>query len=167
MIVELEQRERAIAAHVGLLRYLTVLHRGYRQTHGQNNGDGLVWDRHIEGAGAELAVAKALGRYWTGAAVTMPDWLAGAEAEADVGGLQVRHTQRDDGCLIVNLDDEPAATFVLVTGRMPTYVLRGWLEGALAPARGTLRGRAPGAYFVPQSELEALESLELELAAAG
>lgn len=110
---------------------------------------------HVEGALGELAVAKALGMYWSGS-------INGFRAP-DVGqSIQVRTRSRHDYDLIVRDSDADEAAFVLVTGSAPEYHVRGWMRGALAK-RDEYRqehGGRPPAYFVPAAHLLSLGALE-------
>jgi site-specific recombinase XerD len=112
------------------------------------------WGTDIEGACAEMAVAKTLGRYWH-AIVSDPNGLPG-----DAGTYQVRSTVHDSGQLVVYEHDDAAAIFVLVTGRVPVFTIRGWLRGGLARRAEWWREKAKvPAYFVPQQELRPMSEL--------
>lgn len=112
------------------------------------------WGTDIEGACAEMAVAKTLGRYWH-AIVNNPNGLPG-----DAGVYQVRSTTHESGQLVVYEHDDAAAIFVLVTGRVPVFTVRGWLRGGLARRAEWWREKAKvPAYFVPQQELREMSEL--------
>ena len=66
--VTLEYYEVAQAAHVGQLRNLSAMSRGY-----ETKMPGREWQAHIEGACGEIAVAKAAGKYWGGSINTFKD----------------------------------------------------------------------------------------------
>lgn len=149
MIVEtLTWYEADIAAITGIRRQLKALEQGNPDCHGYS---GLGWDLHVEGAAAELAVAKARGVYW-GAHVNV--WSV-----ADLGArVQVRLRTQHHYDLIVRPDDADHHAFVLVTGRLPEYRIHGWIWGHEAK-RSEWRqtyGSRPAAYFVPQTELKPL-----------
>jgi hypothetical protein len=80
--------------------------------------------QHIATTCAEIGVAKHLGRFWSG----------GLEQGAcDVSGhVEVRYTNVDNGHLRVYEEDRDDATYVLVTGMMPKFHIRGWLRGEKA-----------------------------------
>lgn len=109
------------------------------------------WDRDINAAAAELAVALYLTAPWTGE----------TSRHADVGeDIQVRHSRRSDAHLLVWTGDRESDRFVLVTGFDGEYVLRGWLPGHLAKQPDRLRrigGRS--AYWSSQLELQPMEEL--------
>jgi hypothetical protein len=147
VIVTLTQPECAVAAHAGTIRQRLNQDR----TH-QHGYTGVGWDIHIEGAGAEMALAKYLGIYWVPAQMT-PQGHAG-DAAADVGPFEVRQTARANGSLILHKTDFADRAYVLVTGTMPTYNLQGWLYAADGWREEWWRSdvREP-AYFVPQDQL--------------
>lgn len=142
-----------MASEIGRLRHLVSVKRGLLDQHGFT-GDG--WAEHIEGACGELAVAKALGRYWDGSVNTFE--------QPDLPGLQVRTRSQTYYDLIVRPADSDDDLFVLVTGRCPRYVVRGWIKGADAKQEQWLQthGNRPGAYFVPQSALHEMSKLPSE-----
>ena len=144
--VTLTWREVVIAADVGVQRRVRSLAEGLDDSYGYNGQDD-VWTREVYGALAEMAVAKRLGVYWDAGVNTFK--------APDVGSLHVRHTQRDDGCLIVRAHDPDAALYVLVTGRVPAFVIRGAIHGTSAKRPEWMRdpGQVRPAYFVPQSAL--------------
>lgn len=149
--VELTWFEAFRAAEAGVMRHIEALKRKRPQTYGSVN---KPWDIDIESAAAEMAVAKGLGVYWT-AVAGRPENLPG-----DCGQYQVRSTTRENGCLILHDRDADDDVFVLVTGQVPMFTLRGWIRGAegknplyLSPGDGR------PAYFVPQHALMTLESL--------
>ena len=105
-----------------------------------------TWDIDIEGAMAEMAVAKATGMYFEPELDKFGD--------ADVGQLHVRHTVLPDGCLIIRPED-PEGRYCLVTGQLGRYRIVGCIDSL--DARQDIWMRAPqgrpAAGFVPQSAL--------------
>lgn len=105
-----------------------------------------TWDIDIEGAMAEMAVAKATGMYFEPELDKFGD--------ADVGQLHVRHTVLPDGCLIIRPED-PEGRYCLVTGQLGRYRIVGCIDSL--EARQDIWMRAPqgrpAAWFVPQSAL--------------
>lgn len=116
-----------------------------------------LWDIDIEAAGAELAVAKAMGVYWTG--------ICGyPEPAGDVGGLEVRSTKRMDGRLILHDRDKDDAPYILVRGAMPIYQIVGWIYGRDGKQErylfhGDGRSAHRRAYFVPVEALRGMDEL--------
>lgn len=149
MIVSLKAYEVYIAAMVGARRTISSL--GSSKT-GNVNAD-VGWHTDIEGAGGEMAVAKALDVYWDGSVDTykLPD----------VGKYQVRQTELSNGSLIVREGDSDDEIFILVTGKAPLYEVRGYMLGAAAKREEFVRdphGMSP-AWFVPQGKLSPIEDL--------
>lgn len=134
-----------LAALVGSNRHLIAMAKG-RSPQMEFAGT-TGWGVDIEGAAAELAVAKALGVYWSGQ--DTPD------CDGDIrAGEQVRHTERPNGCLIVHKKNADDHKFYLVTGIMPTMNVVGWIMGRDAKQEQWWRTNVPKpAYFVPQSAL--------------
>lgn len=134
------------AATVGAMRQIEALKRNRTDRHGYK-GDG--WSIHINGAAAELAVAKASGRFWHAL------HHAPAELPGDVGRLQVRWRSKPLWDLIVHDDDPDDAYFVLVVGDVPKLSIVGFIRGAEAKQKSYYQDPAGGrpAYFVPQAEL--------------
>lgn len=150
VMVSLSWHEAAMASEIGRLRQLAAVKNSLPDRHGYD-GDG--WSEHIEGALGELAVAKALNIYWDGSINTF-----GAH---DLPGVQVRTRSKHDYDLIVRDGDDPDAYWVLVTGKCPSYCVRGWILGrdAKKPQWRQAHGGRPAAYFVPQSHLQPITTL--------
>lgn len=143
--ITLTPEECRLAIVVGTERNLGNVLQGRQHRHGYAGGG---WSIHIEGAAAELAYSKFRDRYWTGALADSPVHTG------DVGLVEIRSTARPDGALIIHRTDHDERPYVLVTGRMPTVRLVGWLYGAEAKRDEFWRtdtGRP--AFFAPQSEL--------------
>ena len=150
MIIKLQPYEWAMAASVGMRRNMSAIADGRPDQHGFI-GEG--WGVHIEGACGEMAVAKALGVYWDGSVNTFKG--------PDVGSIQVRTRSEDYYGLLVRAKDADDDVFVLVTGRSPEFVIRGWLRGSEAKREEWLssHGGRPPAYFVPQERLRPIGEL--------
>lgn len=143
--VTLTSMEMLMACLVGVRRNIESIEQKLHANHGFM---GNAWEIHIEGACAEMAVAKVLENYWGGPVNTFKD--------ADIGQkIQVRSTQYKTGCLIVRKDDSSDDIYYLVTGIAPTYIIRGWLYGRDARKKKWLQAPAgrPPAWFVPQDAL--------------
>jgi hypothetical protein len=152
--VTLTAQEMMLAAYAGVRRCVASLSRGSQDAFGCNEADG--WGLHVEGSGGEMAAAKVLNMYWDGAFDTY--------SRGDVGALQIRTRTKHDWDLIVRSKDSDDDRFVLVTGTMPTFHVHGWILGKAAKDERWLRthGNRPPAYFVPQSELLSLDTLEIK-----
>ena len=143
MYVQLTMGELFGAACIGVRRQCQAVYRQARTTYGSKPNE--AWQCQIEGACGEMAVAKHLGRFWSGN-------LGDLDA-ADVGHLQVRTTSHDAGCLIVHPEDADDGVFILVTGLAPHFVLRGWMLGRDAKKDAFWKDGPRPAYFVPQGLL--------------
>jgi hypothetical protein len=149
--ITLAPHERDLAAWVGVRRNDEAKRQGLCHKAGYK-GDGQKVN--IEGAGGELAVAKALNVYWDGSVNTFkqPDLQ---------GGLQVRTRSRHDYDLIIRPGDAPEERYILVTGQMPHYRIQGWARGVdvMLPQYFKSPNDRPEAYFVPASKLQPIETL--------
>ena len=148
--VRLSWHESAMASDVGRLRQLAAIKAGLMDRHGYA-GNG--WAEHIEGAMGELVVAKVLDIYWDGSVNTF--------SRSDLPGIEVRTRSKGDYELIVRPHDSDESVFVLVTGKCPIYVVRGWIKGRDAKRPEWLKehGSRPPAHFVPQEALKPVEAL--------
>jgi hypothetical protein len=108
------------------------------------------WFYNIVGACGELAVAKALCRYW-------PAAINQKKHEPDVHpDIQVRCLALPHYDLIVRQDDPEDFRYVLCLGEPPTFEIPGWIDGASAKRPEWLfdRGdRQRPCFWVPQSAL--------------
>lgn len=150
--ITLEWYEYSIAAEVGKLRTMTAIRHGIPSKYGASSN---AWTDDIEGAAAEMAVAKYLGVYWGGSMETFK--------AADISEkIQVRQTKYESGRLIVRSEDRDDHVYVLVTGTIPNLTIHGWIEGSEAKQDIYLDSPndRPPAYFIPQSQLQPVEMLQ-------
>ena len=106
-----------------------------------------AWDRHIEGALSELALAKHLN-------VFIADHTD--RKCPDVGEVDCRATAHKNGRLIVHKNDPDERVFYLLVGYHGNYSVKGWIKGEDAKQDQwwtSPTGQRPPAYFVPQSAL--------------
>jgi hypothetical protein len=145
--VDLEFHEITQASISGVFRHVQNLKKQERlNSHGHDGEDS--WQRHIEGALAECAVAKYLGFYWPG---------KGDPDDVDVRPVNVRMTEKHSNRLILHGDkyDPPETIVFFVTGKDGRYWIRGWeLCGNLKTEDRWQdpKGGRP-AYFIPPSAL--------------
>jgi hypothetical protein len=152
MDVTLTWQEQLFAAQAGVMRRISAMARSRCEPYDTPKAD--LWGNDIESAGAEAAVAKALGKYWL-AVLQNPQ-----DADGDVSGIEIRSTCRSDGRLIVHDRDKDDAPFVLVRGTFPNYEICGWMRGRDAKKdKYKFNGDGRPAYFVPSSELRPIEEL--------
>lgn len=149
MNVTLTTSEIAAALQVAYRRQMEAVERKLPGRHGAADVQFCeALRRHINGAGGELAFAKALGIYWDAGVNTFK--------APDVGGFQVRTRSKATYDLIVREGDSDMEVFVLVVGEMPDYRIVGGIRGARAKRDEWLRdhGGHGRAWFVPQSALK-------------
>ena len=153
MRVSLTWSEVTQAAVVAVMRQVANIRDGRKDAHGLGPTT-AGWGIHVEGCCGEMAAAKALGVFWTGA--------LGNLRSPDIGQrIQVRASTLRDARLILHKDDDDAAAFVLVIGTIPEYLLAGWVLGADGKQESYWtdpKGGRP-AYFVPQARLRPMSTL--------
>lgn len=162
--VTLSWAEMLVAANVGVMRNVQCMKqgRGQGQRHTISGLD--PWGVNIEGAAGEMAVAKYLGTFWSGA-------LGDFDAK-DVGRYQVKtNTSRKWDHLIIRDWNPRDGIYIGVLSFMPRYVITGWISGEDGMKQEFFRDGLPGvpAYFVPRAALRPLSELprfEKEHAAA-
>lgn len=146
--VKLTYAEVQAAALTGVQRHVESLKAGHQNRYAANKDN--AWQLDIQGALGEMAVAKALGIFWSHS--------VNAFKAPDVGTLHVRSSTNADAPLIVRPGDDQAAAFVLVTGSDNVWTVHGWIR-ASAARRDEWRGNPGGygeAWFVPQQALTPL-----------
>lgn len=150
--ITLTPEELHMCATIASCRHIESLVSGRRDRHGAANSDNGL-GKHFDGACGELAFCKARDLHWGGTVNSFKG--------ADVGrNVQVRTRSEHGYDLIVRSDDSDLDWFVLVTGKPPTFVVRGYIRGRDAKRAEWIHnhgGHGP-AYFVPQSALRAFEA---------
>jgi len=147
--IELNQEEILQGAIAGVVRMTNALGRGNNTI---NSPDlDRIWQFHIEGALAEMSVAKAYNKYWS----------SGDVNKLDIGSWEIRNTPRPDGDLVIRQRDVELKKmdkyFFLVRGRFGKYDIIGFIKGADGLKDEWFRdptgkGR-PKAWFVPEKQL--------------
>jgi hypothetical protein len=147
----------AVAHEVAGQRIIMNLRDGAKSKHGAPTGikgDAL----HLMSCRAEMAVAKYLDRFWSGA--------VGEYSAADIGpgrGIEVRGTELPHGKLIVHPDKDPDdSIFVLVIASGRVFTLVGWMKGRVAKQQqwwSDPTGEGRPAFFVPQGLLWEMDDL--------
>lgn len=135
-----------------------------------NRKDGKVLDDSLgidkQGALAEMAVAKALGRAWDGKFFEISDWLKWREVGNDVSGLEIRSTKHKNGRLIVHPKDKQFAKFVLVIAHDESkYELKGWAYGleCQRPEYFADVGYGRPCYYAPREILRDIKTLPINI----
>ena len=154
--VELTAGELVAVAGVGARRRINAIHRA--RANEFQAGDDRKWGIEINGAAAEYAVSKLLGIHWQGFAegpsITHPDLAP---------NIEVRHTGRPDGGLIVYRDDSPNYIYVLVIGGDLSYKVVGYISGVDAQREVYWQGDGKlgkPAFLVKQEHLTPLNNAE-------
>lgn len=151
--VRLEWYELQQAASVAEARHVKSILDGRKPAYGAKEEGSL--EMHYQGAYAEIAAAKALGRYWPGSVDTF-------SREDIPPNIQVRATKNSSNRLIIRPSDNPKHAYVLVSGNAPNFTLHGWMFGEHAQNNEWVDapGGRPGAWFVPQSALYPIDALK-------
>lgn len=156
MLITLQNVELAQCTVAGLQRYMRKLNGDWRGHHYHNS---LSFQERVaeeaEGIAAEWAVAK----YYN-----LPfDPVQSNEfykKQADVGNaIEVRWTKYTDGSLIVYEYDRKTDIAVLVVGKSPTFVIKGWIPVAVAQKDRYKHDRQP-TWWVSQNHLQPIETLK-------
>jgi len=149
--VSLTDYELAMAANAACLRNIAAVKRGYK-----SKIEDQQWQSHIEGACGEVAVAKAMGKYWGGSVNSFK-----SSGDIDSTGWEVRTRSSHNFDLIVRKDDPDDRVFILVTGRSPNYCVWGWIKSEDAKQQKWIKdyGGHGEAYFVPHSALRPMGEL--------
>lgn len=156
MIITLENYEIEAAAIVGMKRNLGQGQKGGKlgnETTNKVKNKDFGWHIDIESTAAEMAFAKAFNLYWSFSVNTF-------KSLPDVDRYEIRHTQKDDGSLIVRPADkkkyDEKTVFFLVTGTSPIFTIRGWMQMRdICVDDFIFKGYngMPDAWFVPQKDL--------------
>lgn len=147
--IKLTAPEMILAGQIGVLRMVHVITKGRNHTYGSKDSDN--WQRHIEGAMGECAVAKYLGLFWNG--------TIGEINRSDVGKIEVRTAFDHNRRLILHKEDKDDSLFVFVTGGNGVYLIRGWIKCSDGKqdrywSDPTKENRP--AYFVPTTILKSM-----------
>ena len=147
--IVLTNSELFSAASVGVLRRLQSISKGYdKNVHAQISN----WATDIDGAAAEMAVSRVLGRYWSCHANNL-------HGDDVMGGIQVRSTTWPSGKLILRKRDQQHAkdTFVLVITTPPVFKIVGAIRGSAAMVPEYFQpanDKGGEGWWVPQDRLE-------------
>ena len=159
--ITLSWNEGLMAAMAGSMRRISNAKKPTVRTDAGEAADD--WNIDIDGAMAELALAKRLRLLW----------VPGTTGRCDFdGGIEVRSTIKHDNRMIFRERDTEKEgwqekRYVLVTGRFPTLWVRGWVYGREAAQdewwQDVGNGRPP-AWFIPSSALHSISTLVLDTA---
>ena len=144
MKIILSSAEIMIASQVGIMRQIEDIKANKKSFSGEKPE--LAWQRHVEGALTECAMAKYLNVYWSKQSWPHPD----------VGNIDVRSTHWEHGDLRIEPKDDNDRKFYLLTGLNGIYNMRGWMYAETAKQDKYLKTydkEREMKYFVPQSDL--------------
>lgn len=162
MIINLTEEEKEYAISIALKR--NEVHRKANRKDGKVLSDSLEIDKL--GALAEYAVAKALGKMWTGCFFEIDDWYKWREIGDDVAGLEIRATKHKNGRLIVHPKDKQYAKFVLVVAYNELqYELKGWAYGLECQRQEYWKdvGYGRPCYYAPQEILRDITTIPVKV----
>lgn len=143
LAVKLDRGEVHLAAMMGCLRQIDNIFAEKQSYIDEEQGEGFGWAANIEGCLGEIAFAKWSKRYWGGN-------LGNYKAD-DVGPYQVRTRSKHEYELPIYPRDRPDRYYVLLTGTVPEYRVRGYVWGAdgKRPEFYTRYGKGRPAFYVP------------------
>lgn len=151
-VVKLTEHEMRVAALIGAERQLQSA-----SSPGTKHGTPTLdpWMMHLNAVASEIAVAKALGRYWppsVGTFRSAADIPAGQHGPA----IEVRWISRADYDLKIRNDDSLESMYVLTSGNAPNIILHGYMQGSeckKAEFWTDLNNGRPGLWCVPKRKL--------------
>lgn len=149
--VELTWPEILLATNAGVMRRVNAVRNRRQEPYGSRPE--AAWNDDINGAIAELALAKHLNVFWAG--------TVGRIDLPDVGRLQVRSKTQDGDRLVVIASDDDTSIFVSVLVGLPVCRIDGWMMAKEAKRKEWLLPREglPDRYFVPNSSLRSPREL--------
>lgn len=151
--IELTWPELWFALSAGLMRRLNGVRNGRAEPYGARPK--AAWDADINGAIAELALAKHFNLFWSG--------TVGRVDLPDVGLLQVRSKIEMQHRLVVRREDGDDEVFVSVLVDVPVCTLCGWMRGHDAKREEWLLPDPdkPDRFFVPNAKLLPMAELRV------
>lgn len=139
-----------VASQIGVMRNVASHQLKLPRTNrNEDQNNDHQWETDINGALAEMVVAKAHGVYW------LPTVNVGKKA--DVGMVQVRSNTRKNGHLIIRERDVKNEIYLLVICRNPSFTIAGWMWSDHAKQDRFYRPAnkdGVAAWWVDQSALE-------------
>lgn len=145
--IDLNQEEILQGAIAGAIRNTNAVCRNAKGVNGSERTH--YWQNHIEGALAEMAVAKATNKFWS----------SGDKSNLDIGDWEIRCTPNPRGELVMRKRDVELGKqdkwFILVRGKYGSYDLIGWILGkdGMQDRYWKQVGDRPPAWFIPESAL--------------
>jgi hypothetical protein len=152
MEITLNESEMHVGASVGVRRHIDSL-TNKRTPRFPERHAGQFWIAHIEGAMAELAVAKYLGMYWGFGVNTF------VAPDIESTDIEVRWSQRAD----LKIKSNDTGVVISVSGQAPTYIIKGWIMASKAKQDKYYYDKHPPCWFVPHEALRPIQQLNLLL----
>jgi hypothetical protein len=148
------------AGEVMLARLLASLRTGLNRVTNVKStkfGDADLFHNEILGVAGEIAFAKSRNLYLD---LSFDPRKGGTDFICNGKKVDVKTTERDDGRLLVPIwkTPEDSDIFVLVTGKVPTFKIRGFATSDEVFANRTSVGHGP-CYAVPQNKLHQIADL--------
>jgi hypothetical protein len=147
--VPLSPGDILLAGMVGMMRTTSAIKKGMEREPGRKD----LFERHIVGAIAEFAAARALNLNWH------PIYGASDTDRGDLGPYHIKSITNPRHSLIVRRQDPAEFTYILVLVTFHHATLIGSIPGAEARQEQFWRDENPkagihqAAFFVPQSAL--------------
>lgn len=147
-MIELDASEMMLASWMGSRRLIKATFKNLTDSVGQSNG----WENEIEGAAAEVAVAKHFGLFLP---VTMDAFGA-----PDVGDWHIRSSKHENAHLRIG-KKETTGKYMLVIGQFNKWRIAGWIQAEEARQEKYYRqmraDRPAKSYWIPQDDLHKVE----------
>lgn len=149
--VRLTWPEIILAASIGTMRRINAVRKSREEPFGERPK--ASWNDDINGALAEMALAKHQNIFWSG--------TVGRVDLPDVGPLQVRSKTEPDHRLVVTARDKDEDIFVSILVDLPMCRLCGWMRGRDAKRAEWIvpDPNKPIRHFVPNRLLEPMDTL--------
>ncbi len=156
MMIKMANDELAQCTVAGLQRLMRKL-AGHNSGHYYNNS--LSFQERVAEESESVAAEWAVAKYYD-----LPFDPAKAnnhfKNKADVGNaLEVKWTKYIDGSLIIYESDRKTDIAVLVVGKSPTYVIKGWIPIAVAQKERYRHATQP-TWWLSQNHLQPIETLK-------
>jgi len=152
--IELTPFELYGGAMTGINRQIESLRKGNKDNLASSSGSGF--GSHVEGAIAEIALAKHLHTYF-------PFTVNTYHSQPDVfPNFDAKWRGREDDDMFVSIDAKDDTLYVLVTNKGFNYTLHGWATGAEVKQCPIKWPGGRPAHLVLQSQLHPIETLPFE-----
>ena len=117
--INLTATQMYLAAQIATIRRIRAIQGRRKAAHGLSEESKLAWQKDIDGAMGECAVAVYFDKFWDGGGF----W----PEPGDVGNIEIRTTSLPRNRLILYPEDADDSRFISVIGMNGQYTLRGWI----------------------------------------